>query len=57
MSALASILFDGTLLGILAILATGITFRVTHGSLRSARTRSVMKRQRERQRREYWGYE
>jgi hypothetical protein len=30
---------------------------VTHSVLRSARTRSGLQRQREQQRREYWGYE
>ena len=57
MSALANILSTGTFLGIMAILLTGVVYGVTHGVLRSARTRSSRLRQREQQRREYWGYE
>lgn len=57
MSVLASILLHGSLLGIFAIVATGITYHLTHGPARAARSRWGLQRQRERQRREYWGYE
>ncbi len=57
MSVLGSVFFNAALLGILAVVAAGLTFRLTHGALRGARGRSVLLRQRERERREYWGYE
>jgi hypothetical protein len=57
MNALASILLTGTLLGTMAIVATGMLLRMAHGPLRTAWGRTVQQRQREQQRREYWGYE
>ncbi len=57
MNALASILLTGTLLGTLAMVATGMLVRMAQGNLRTARVRAVQQRQRERVRREYWGYE
>ena len=57
MCVLGSVMFSASLLGGLAILTAGLTFYLTHSPSRTTRDRSGLRRQRERERRDYWGYE